>query len=242
MFNKSTYVTNFGLEFQTNAGIVLMLNCFEDMKAIKLKGNYEDIDNGEMVQMENFVFELLKSIITIVCGVITGVILFLWQEKSKRRNEQKRLIHALHAEVTTLIEFLDKQHNHVKIDGKETFNYTYYIKVDKSYCKIYDENVGKIGLLANEKLIKELVNAYTLTKILFDELQDQEFVAKREINYNIQHPDCDKVLERLQSDRKKYLVQIYYESLEVKKKLALSQKLLREEFNKFNDWYSWFRD
>lgn len=155
---------------------------------------------------------------------------------------KKRLIHALHAEVTTLIEFLDKQHNHVKIDGKETFNYTYYIKVDKSYCKIYDENVGKIGLLANEKLIKELVKAYTLTKILFDELQDQEFVAKREINYNIQHPDCDKVLERLQSDRKKYLVQIYYESLEVKKKLALSQKLLREEFNKFNDWYSWFRD
>lgn len=159
MFNKSTYVTNFGLDFQTNAGIVLMLNCFEDMKAIKLKGNYEDIDNGEMVQMENFVFELLKSIITIVCGVITGVMLFLWQEKSKRRNEQKRLIHALHAEVTTLIEFLDKQHNHVKIDGKETFNYTYYIKVDKSYCKIYDENVGKIELLANEKLIKELVNA-----------------------------------------------------------------------------------
>lgn len=73
-------------------------------------------------------------------------------------------------------------------------------------------------------------------------MQDQEFVAKREINYNIQHPDCDKVLERLQSDRKKYLVQIYYESLEVKKKLALSQKLLREEFNKFNDWYSWLRD
>lgn len=192
--------------------------------------------------MGNFGFELLKSIITIVCGVITGVVLFLWQEKSKRRNEQKMLIHALDAEVTTLIKFLDKQHNHVQMDGKETFDYTYYIKVDKSYCKIYDENAGKIGLLANKNLIKELVNVYTLTKILFDELQDQEFVAKREINYNIQHPDGDKVLERLQSDRKKYLMQIYYESLEVKKKLVLSQKLLREEFDKFTGWRSWFRD
>lgn len=192
--------------------------------------------------MGNFGFELLKSIITIVCGVITGVVLFLWQEKSKRRNEQKMLIHALDAEVTTLIKFLDKQHNHVKIDGKETFDYTYYIKVDKSYCKIYDENAGKIGLLANKNLIKELVNVYTLTKILFDELQDQEFVAKREINYNIQHPDGDKVLERLQSDRKKYLMQIYYESFEVKKKLLLSQKLLREEFDKFSGLRSWFRD
>lgn len=192
--------------------------------------------------MGNFGFELLKSIITIVCGVITGVVLFLWQEKSKRRNEQKMLIHALDAEVTTLIKFLDKQHNHVKIDGKETFDYTYYIKVDKSYCKIYDENAGKIGLLANKNLIKELVNVYTLTKILFDELQDQEFVAKREINYNIQHPDGDKVLERLQSDRKKYLMQIYYESLEVKKQLVLSQKLLREEFDKFSGLRSWFRD
>lgn len=192
--------------------------------------------------MGNFGFELLKSIITIVCGVITGVVLFLWQEKSKRRNEQKMLIHALDAEVTTLIKFLDKQHNHVQMDGKETFDYTYYIKVDKSYCKIYDENAGKIGLLANKNLIKELVNVYTLTKILFDELQDQEFVAKREINYNIQHPDGDKVLERLQSDRKKYLMQIYYESLEVKKKLVLSQNLLREEFDKFTGWRSWFRD
>lgn len=192
--------------------------------------------------MGNFGFELLKSIITIVCGVITGVVLFLWQEKSKRRNEQKMLIHALDAEVTTLIKFLDKQHNHVKMDGKETFDFTYYIKVDKSYCKIYDENAGKIGLLANKNLIKELVNVYTLTKILFDELQDQEFVAKREINYNIQHPDGDKVLERLQSDRKKYLMQIYYESLEVKKKLVLSQKLLREEFDKFSGLRSWFRD
>lgn len=192
--------------------------------------------------MGNFGFELLKSIITIVCGVITGVVLFLWQEKSKRRNEQKMLIHALDAEVTTLIKFLDKQHNHVQMDGKETFDYTYYIKVDKSYCKIYDENAGKIGLLANKNLIKELVNVYTLTKILFDELQDQEFVAKREINYNIQHPDGDKVLERLQSDRKKYLMQIYYESLDVKKKLVLSQKLLREEFDKFTGWRSWFRD
>lgn len=177
-----------------------------------------------------------------MCGVITGVVLFLWQEKSKRRNEQKMLIHALDAEVTTLIKFLDKQHNHVQMDGKETFDYTYYIKVDKSYCKIYDENAGKIGLLANKNLIKELVNVYTLTKILFDELQDQEFVAKREINYNIQHPDGDKVLERLQSDRKKYLMQIYYESLEVKKKLVLSQNLLREEFDKFTGWRSWFRD
>ena len=192
--------------------------------------------------MGNFGFELLKSIITIVCGVITGVVLFLWQEKSKRRNEQKMLIHALDAEVTTLIKFLDKHHNHVQMDGKETFDYTYYIKVDKSYCKIYDENAGKIGLLANKNLIKELVNVYTLTKILFDELQDQEFVAKREINYNIQHPDGDKVLERLQSDRKKYLMQIYYESLEVKKKLVLSQNLLREEFDKFTGWRSWFRD
>lgn len=192
--------------------------------------------------MGNFGFELLKSIITIVCGVITGVVLFLWQEKSKRRNEQKMLIHALDAEVTTLIKFLDKQHNHVQMDGKETFDYTYYIKVDKSYCKIYDENAGKIGLLANKNLIKELVNVYTLTKILFDELQDQEFVAKREINYNIQHPDGDKVLERLQSDRKKYLMQIYYESLEVKKNLVLSQNLLREEFDKFTGWRSWFRD
>lgn len=192
--------------------------------------------------MGNFGFELLKSIITIVCGVITGVVLFLWQEKSKRRNEQKMLIHALDAEVTTLIKFLDKQHNHVQMDGKETFDYTYYIKVDKSYCKIYDENAGKIGLLANKNLIKELVNVYTLTKILFDELQDQEFVAKREINYNIQHPDGDKVLERLQSDRKKYLMQIYYESLDVKKKLVLSQKLLRKEFDKFTGWRSWFRD
>lgn len=192
--------------------------------------------------MGNFGFELLKSIITIVCGVITGVVLFLWQEKSKRRNEQKMLIHALDAEVTTLIKFLDKQHNHVKMDGKEAFDYTYYIKVDKSYCKIYDENAGKIGLLANKNLIKELVNVYTLTKILFDELQDQEFVAKREINYNIQHPDGDKVLERLQSDRKKYLMQIYYESLEVKKKLVLLQRLLREEFDKFSGLRSWFRD
>lgn len=192
--------------------------------------------------MGNFGFELLKSIITIVCGVITGVGLFLWQEKSKRRNEQKMLIHALDAEVTTLIKFLDKQHNHVKMDGKEAFDYTYYIKVDKSYCKIYDENAGKIGLLANKNLIKELVNVYTLTKILFDELQDQEFVAKREINYNIQHPDGDKVLERLQSDRKKYLMQIYYESLEVKKKLVLLQRLLREEFDKFSGLRSWFRD
>lgn len=194
--------------------------------------------------MENisFSFELLKSVITMTSGVITGVVLFLWQEKAKRRNEQKMLLHALYAEVTTLIEFLNKQHNQVKIDGAQTFEYTYYIKVDKSYCKIYDANAGKIGLLANKKLIKELVNAYTLTKILFGELLDQEFVAKREINYNIQHPQGDDVLDRLQSDRKNYLMQIYYESLEVKKKLILSQKLLKEEFPKFNGWRSWFRE
>lgn len=49
MFNKSTYVTNFGFDFQTNAVIDLMFDRFEDMKAIKHEGNYEDIDNGRMV-------------------------------------------------------------------------------------------------------------------------------------------------------------------------------------------------
>ena len=44
VFNKSTYVTNFGLDFQTNAGKVLMFDRFEDMKAIKLEGNYDDIN------------------------------------------------------------------------------------------------------------------------------------------------------------------------------------------------------
>ena len=48
-FNKSTYVINFGLDFQTNSVIELMFDRFEDMKAIKHEGNYEDIDNGRMV-------------------------------------------------------------------------------------------------------------------------------------------------------------------------------------------------
>lgn len=185
--------------------------------------------------MENISFdnELVKSIITMIFGVFTGIVLFWLQERTKRRNETKILLNALYAEVTTLISFLDKNHNYIEQYGEYKLEETYYIKVDKNYCKIYDENAGKIGLIGNKKLIKRLVNAYTLTKILFDELQDLEFVSKREIEYHIQHPSGDLVLNTLRYDRKCYLQQIYHESKIVKKKLLISKKILKTEASKY---------
>lgn len=44
MVNRSAHASSFGLDFQTNAGIFLMLEYIENMKSIKLEGDYEDID------------------------------------------------------------------------------------------------------------------------------------------------------------------------------------------------------
>lgn len=44
MTNRSNHAGAFGMDFQTNAGIVLMLANIIKMKSIKLEGNYEDID------------------------------------------------------------------------------------------------------------------------------------------------------------------------------------------------------
>lgn len=183
----------------------------------------------------DFIFfsnELIKSIITLVVGVTTGVALFSWQEYIKQRKESKIILNALIAEVTALIKLLDKQHKYIENHGKQSLNNTYYIKVDKNYCKIYDENTGKIGMVDNANLIKKLVDAYTSIKILFDELQDLEFVAKREIDYHIKHPEGDIVLNKLEYDRIMYLKQIYKESFVVKKKLIRARKSLQKELFK----------
>lgn len=44
MADRSNHAGEFGMDFQTNAGIVLMLANIKKMKSIKLEGNYEDID------------------------------------------------------------------------------------------------------------------------------------------------------------------------------------------------------
>lgn len=181
-----------------------------------------------------FFNEIVKSIVTIIVGVTTGVILFSWQEAFRQKKESKIILNALLAEVTTLINLLDKQHEYVRKNGEQALANTYYIKVDKNYCKIYDENTGKMGMIDNTKLIKNLVDAYTSIKILFDELQDLEFVAKREIDYNIKHPKGDIVLNKLKHDRVIYLSQIFEESLVVKQKLVKAQALLKKEISKYN--------
>lgn len=42
--SRRANAVNFGFDFQVNAAIVLMLENIEDVSALRLEGNYEDIE------------------------------------------------------------------------------------------------------------------------------------------------------------------------------------------------------
>lgn len=97
MADRSAASGNFGMDFQTNAGIVIMLDYIKDMKSIKLEGNYEDID----IELSdgNHILAQAKSVVDAtndfrsVRGNLKKALLTLSEGEAKVKNKTTRLIY-----------------------------------------------------------------------------------------------------------------------------------------------------
>lgn len=137
---------------------------------------------------------LIGGLLTFLGGLLGSHLI----QRSQRKSERKNLASAFYGEISALLSIIEKRGyiqalknnlKHIEETGEVSFS---YFKVTQNYFRVYEQNIGKIGLL-NAPLPEKIVTFYTF---VFATLEDFEDMAKPEFD-TTEVPYVKELLEEL---------------------------------------------
>lgn len=124
--------------------------------------------------------DITETIITSFIATTVALIVTMWRENVKEKQQHVAYLHSILAEVNSLIALISvRKDEFVLQDRNDVESYQFvYFPTSYNYFNVYESTVSEIGMVNNVALRKRIICSYADVKGLFENIRDIEDISK----------------------------------------------------------------